>query len=50
MQSTGTPSWVYIPPKWNPFRYNVGWVNLKNSLKEMGYDPKEHYLVVVVIR
>ncbi len=45
MQSTGTPSWVYIPPKWNPFRYNVGWVNLKNSLKEMGYDPKEHYLV-----
>ncbi len=45
MQSTGIPSWVHIPAKWNPFRYNVGWSNLKRSLKEMGFNPKEHYLV-----
>lgn len=45
MQSQGIPTWIQISAKWNPFRHNVGWANLKGSLKEMGYDPKEHYLV-----
>ncbi len=45
MQSTATPYRTGPPAKWSPFRYNVGWTNLQSSLKEMGYDSKEHYLV-----
>lgn len=35
---------LQIPYKWNPFRHNVGWQQMKPSLEQAGYDPKNHFL------
>ena len=38
------PSWQ-IPYKVNPFRHNLGWHNLQNKLREIGYDPYKEVLI-----
>lgn len=33
-----------LPYSMNPFRHNVGWHALSKKLKEVGYDPSQHFL------
>lgn len=40
LQENGGP----IPYKWSPFKHNVGWKQLENSLSEVGYNPDEMIL------
>lgn len=37
------PAWQ-IPYKINPFKHNLGWHQLNQTLSEAGYDEKEHFL------
>ncbi|MGA8163902.1 MAG: glycosyltransferase family 39 protein [Waddliaceae bacterium] len=33
-----------IPYKWNPFRHNIGWEQLKQELATAGFDDEQHFL------
>lgn len=43
-QSRSLFSSAPIPYKINPFRHNVGWNRLNAVLKDVGYDPNQHFL------
>jgi 4-amino-4-deoxy-L-arabinose transferase-like glycosyltransferase len=35
----------FIPHKMNPFKHNLGWMTLQQQLKDLGYNPAQHFLV-----